>query len=278
MWSIYYQTTLLSYWFEQSATTSNYLVFYDSKFLTSTNVSQESSINKSRKVGFSLSWFSIWFDFVFYKDNSPLMLPLIELYISKLCTKYCLLLQGEWVISRVFQKSGAGSSSATGGGKKRPPACISTNPEVSSPSSVSLPALLEPSTASTDRENCSYDGGVVNAKEHVPCFSTTTVPSFNHSSLFETPPPSVNPLIHDPSSSSFAATHFPRHSFGVSAFPSLRSLQENLQLPFFFSAVAPPAMHGGADQMSAGYGSVGQWPAPENQKMGATEIDCMWSY
>ncbi|KAK6156692.1 hypothetical protein DH2020_010940 [Rehmannia glutinosa] len=177
--------------------------------------------------------------------------------------------KGEWVISRVFQKSGVGSSSAAsnGGGKKRPP------PEVSSPSSVSLPTLLEQSTASTD----SYDGGVLaTAKEHVPCFSTTAPPSFNYSSFFELPPP---PPIHEPSSSS-SGSRFPRHSgFGApAAFPSLRSLQENLQLPLFFSAVAPPAMHGGADQMSGYGGSVGQWPAPENQKMGATELDCMWGY
>ncbi|KAK4439163.1 protein CUP-SHAPED COTYLEDON 2 [Sesamum alatum] len=188
--------------------------------------------------------------------------------------------KGEWVISRVFQKSGAGSSSASGGGKKRPTSGINTMPEVSSPSSVSLPALLEPSTASTDRESCSYDGGVANAKEHVPCFSTTAAPSFNHNSLFDLPPPPqppyLNSLLHDPSSSSSSAPRFPRHNFGVSAFPSLRSLQENLQLPFFFSAAAPPAMHGGTDQ--SGYGSAGQWPAPENQKMGSSELDCMWGY
>ncbi|KAK6134590.1 hypothetical protein DH2020_031649 [Rehmannia glutinosa] len=189
-----------------------------------------------------------------------------EIYSSKTCSL------GEWVISRVFQKTGVGSSSAAsggGGGKKRPP------PEVSSPSSVSLPTLLEQSTASTD----SYDGGALAAaKEHVPCFSTTAPPSFNYSSFFELPPPPP-PQIHEPSSSS-SGSRFPRHSgFGApAAFPSLRSLQENLQLPFFFSAVAPPAMHGGADQMSGYGGSVGQWPAPENQKMGATELDCMWGY
>ncbi|KAG8386352.1 hypothetical protein BUALT_Bualt03G0139900 [Buddleja alternifolia] len=178
------------------------------------------------------------------------------------------LLQGEWVISRVFQKSGAGSSAGGGGGKKRP----SANQEVSSPSSVSLPPLLEPST---DLESCSYDGAAA-YKEHVPCFSMTAPSTFNHNSLFEIPPPSsLNSLIHDTPSSSSA--RFARHSSGVAAFPSLRSLQDNLQLPFFFSAVAPPAFHGGADQIS-GYGSVGQWPAPaENQKMGSTELDCMWS-
>ncbi|KAH6781037.1 NAC Apical domain transcriptional regulator superfamily protein [Perilla frutescens var. hirtella] len=169
--------------------------------------------------------------------------------------------KGEWVISRVFQKSGVGSSAAAAGGKKRPPAGMNTNSEVSSQSSVSLPALLEPSTASTDRESCSYDP---NANEHVPCFSMT--------SLLEQPPPPP-----PPSSSSFAS-YLPRHSLGVSAFPSLRSLQENLHLPFFFSAVAPPPVQSGADQIS-GYGNVGQWPAAhENQKVGATELDCMWGY
>lgn len=188
------------------------------------------------------------------------------------------MVQGEWVISRVFQKSGVGCSSAGAGGKKRLAGGGITNSyDVSSPSSVSLPTLLDPS----DRESCSYDGGHgATAKEHVPCFSTTAaLPSFNHhnNSLFELPPPppslSAASLIHDPSSS---ASRFPGHGLGGSAFPSLRSLQENLQMPFFFSAVAPPPpMHGGADQMS-GYASFGQWPAPENQRAGATELDCMW--
>ncbi|KAL6535976.1 hypothetical protein OROHE_012820 [Orobanche hederae] len=203
--------------------------------------------------------------------------------------------KGEWVISRVFQKNGAGggggggsSTAAAGGGKKRPAPEAATNLEVSSPSSVSLPTLLEHSTASNDRESCSYDGGggggLAAAKEHVPCFSTT---SFDYNSLFELPPPptSVNALmIHDqPSSSSSSASRFPRHgnNFGVpAAFPSLRSLQDNLHLPFFFSP--SPAVHGGGgggpDQLSAGYGSVGQWLAPESQRMGATELDCMWGY
>ncbi|KAL8507726.1 hypothetical protein ACS0TY_018318 [Phlomoides rotata] len=169
--------------------------------------------------------------------------------------------KGEWVISRVFQKSGAAGS---GSGKKRPSAVI-TAAEVSSPSSVShsLPPLLEPST---DRESCSYDGGFAAGKEHVPCFSTTAVFNPHNNSLFDPPP-----LMHEHAPSSSSA-HFQRQSFGLSAFPSLRSLQENLQLPFFIPGVS----NGGADQIS-GYGGVGQWPAPENQKMGATELDCMWS-
>lgn len=175
-------------------------------------------------------------------------------------------MQGEWVISRVFQKTGMCSSSAIGGGKKRSPAAI---PEVSSPSSVSLPALLDPSTASTDHESCSYDGGIATAKEHVPCFSTTTLPGLNYSSLLE-PPSCLNPMVHNPSTSSLA-------SYGVSALPGLRSPPENLQLPLFLSAVGPPPVQGGAYEMSA-YGYAGQWPGSEYQRVGATELDCMWSY
>ncbi|KAL3652581.1 hypothetical protein CASFOL_002262 [Castilleja foliolosa] len=174
--------------------------------------------------------------------------------------------KGEWVISRVFHKIGAG-----GGGKKKPPSDATSKMEVSSPSSVSLPTLLEHSTA----ESCSYD-------EHVPCFSTT---GFSYDPVFDLPPPpAVNALMmHDPSSSSASfQSRFPRNinSYGAipAAFPSLRSLQENLQMPFFFSAGAPTAAaHGGADQ-TTGYGSVGQWPVPEGQKLGATELDCMWRY
>ncbi|KAK4484801.1 hypothetical protein RD792_007396 [Penstemon davidsonii] len=165
----------------------------------------------------------------------------------------------EWVISRVFQKSGAGSSSSSSSASKKRP---STSAEVvSSPSSVTLPPLFE---ASTDRESCS---NAPKDHEHVSCFSTTaTAPSsFNHhinSSLFELPPPP--PLImHDP----------------AARFPSLRRSHQDLPpFPFFSSAhvAPPPPMHGG-DQLS---GLGGHWPAPENQKMaGHThELDCMWGY
>ncbi|XP_073029350.1 protein CUP-SHAPED COTYLEDON 2-like [Primulina eburnea] len=177
----------------------------------------------------------------------------------------------EWVISRVFQKSGAG-----GGGKKR--AAIQVNLEVSSPSSVSLPPLLELSATSTDHDSSSYHGADGKSKEHVPCFSTTALPSFNHNSLFEfPPPPPLNSLMHDMSSSS-SAPHFPRHGLGASAFPSLRTLQENLQLPKFFSGIsAPSVVGGGVDPMSV-YGTLGPFPPPQNQKIGPTELDCMWSF
>ncbi|XP_047969849.1 protein CUP-SHAPED COTYLEDON 2-like [Salvia hispanica] len=154
--------------------------------------------------------------------------------------------KGEWVISRLFQKIGVGSSSSAA--KKRPAAAVSSNPEISSASSASLPALLEPSTASS----CSYD----DVKEHVSCFS--------NNSLFLPPPPP--PMVSElPPSSSSYASYWPRHGLGVPAFPSLRSLQENLQLPYFFAPPPPPpaAGEGGADQMGC-YGNVG------------SELDCMW--
>ncbi|KAL0328454.1 UNVERIFIED_CONTAM: protein CUP-SHAPED COTYLEDON 2 [Sesamum calycinum] len=178
--------------------------------------------------------------------------------------------QDEWVISRVFQKTAPGSS---GGGatKKRTSAAVDTSiisdVMITSSSSVSLPPLLEPSAVDVVSD---YD---VSAKEHVPCFSTTEAPSFSENSLFELPLPpssSLSAVVHGVSSASL----FAKHSVGVSAFPSLRSLQENLHLPNFFPAVSPPPMHGGgADQMP---GYSGQWPALDNEKICASELNCIW--
>uniref|UniRef100_A0A5B6YYL9 Uncharacterized protein n=1 Tax=Davidia involucrata TaxID=16924 RepID=A0A5B6YYL9_DAVIN len=192
----------------------------------------------------------------------------------------------EWVISRVFQKSGSGGSAAAGGGKKsRPNSSNNLYPEVSSPSSASLPPLLDSSpyatsaAISTDRESCSYDGNHHLTEEHVPCFSTINAANFNPHAPFDLPlPPSALNAVVDPSSARFA------RNVGVSAFPSLRSLQENLQLPFFFSAVAPPPVEGGYDM--GGCSSVGNWLAPGNQRVdgavrmavGPTELDCMWNF
>lgn len=74
------------------------------------------------------------------------------------------------------------------------------------------------------------------------------------------------------------------------AYPTLRTLQENLPLPFFFSTVAappppPPLMQVGGGGDVGGWSFVGNWPAPENPKgdgtrmaVGSTELDCMWTY
>lgn len=201
----------------------------------------------------------------------------------------------------MFQKSGSsGGGGATGGKKARLSSTVNLYPEVSSPSSASLPPLLDVSpyagtsaaAAVNDRESCSYDGGESsnnsNARDqHVPWFSTIAAAaaaaaanSFNahhQPPPFDLAPPSIIGSI-DPS-------RFPRNG-AVPAFPNLRSLQENLHLPFFFSQVAPPIPSSGDPSTEMGItNSAGNWPAPENQKMdngrlpmGATELDCMWSY
>ncbi|KAK7257190.1 hypothetical protein RIF29_30980 [Crotalaria pallida] len=207
----------------------------------------------------------------------------------------------EWVISRVFQKSTTGggttvSATASSGSKKTrvstSSASMSLCPEPGSPSSIYLPPLLDSSPYTTtptstaaatfnDRDNCSYDSATAVPREHVSCFSTISANNFNNNATFELvpppPPPPQMPLgLVDP---------FPRfqRNVGVSAFPSLRSLQDNLQLPFFFSPASQP-VHGGVSDLSA----VGNWRMPEEQKvvadvgssmgMGHSELDCMWGY
>lgn len=157
------------------------------------------------------------------------------------------------MVSRVFQKSGAG-----GGGKKARPTGSGVYTDAGSPSTSSLPPLLDSCLYATSggggQESCSYESE--SARERVPCFSTApAAAAFGH------PPPQM--------------------SGPTCGFPSLRSLQENLQLPFFFSAVA-------AQQNEMG--GCGNWAAseqkvaversgrPELQQMGTTDLDCLWNY
>ncbi|OIW06089.1 hypothetical protein TanjilG_29845 [Lupinus angustifolius] len=199
----------------------------------------------------------------------------------------------EWVISRVFEKNtiGGGStvSTTTSGSKKTrvstSSASMSLYPEPGSPSSINLPPLLDfsPYTTQTssaaafnDHDNCSYDSTIASQIEHVSCFSTTSANNFNNAT-FDLVPPSQTPLNLDP------FTRFQRN-VGVSAFPSLRSLQDNLQLPFFFYSASQPVHDGGANDMAA----IGNWPMPEEEKVvpdggsstgfGHSELDCMWGY
>ncbi|KAI3803495.1 hypothetical protein L1987_31647 [Smallanthus sonchifolius] len=167
----------------------------------------------------------------------------------------------EWVICRVFQKSG---SSGTGGGTKR---------VTSGMNSASLPPLLDSPYASAtsaytaDHDTYSYDSNAA-SKEHVPCFSTASVSSLDSQSVLDLPPP---PL----SASAFTDMYYPKN-VGVSAFPCLSALQESFQLPLFYSSVAPPqppVLGDGA--MCASNGNVfgGNWTpdvssATENQKPG----------
>ncbi|XP_007021572.2 PREDICTED: protein CUP-SHAPED COTYLEDON 2 [Theobroma cacao] len=208
----------------------------------------------------------------------------------------------EWVISRVFKKSGSGNgaTSNTGGGAKktRMNASVAFYQEPSSPSSVSLPPLLDHTTTATattatsltDRDSCSYDSQT--QPEHVSCFSTiaaaaasaaattTTTTTAAHHAFnpgfdLAVPPPQMINNTFDP------IARFSRN-VGVSAFPSLRSLQENLHLPFFFSppALAAPPPHGGS---SLNWGAVseegnGGSGAGGKMSMGSTELDCMWTF
>ncbi|KAL4273646.1 hypothetical protein GQ457_13G003690 [Hibiscus cannabinus] len=196
----------------------------------------------------------------------------------------------EWVISRVFQKSSAGNgaSSSNGGGGKR--SCMSASialyHEPSSPSSVSLPPLLDPTAAAvsfTDRDSCSYDSH--SQSEHVSCFSTiaaaaastAAAPPFHPGFDLTLPPP---PQMVD---NSFDSIPRYSHNAGVSVFPSLRSLQENLQLPFFFSQPTLAALpHAGGSSSTFGAVSVegnnaSGASAAAKISIGPSELDCMWT-
>ncbi|KAF5728290.1 hypothetical protein HS088_TW21G00435 [Tripterygium wilfordii] len=209
----------------------------------------------------------------------------------------------EWVISRVFQKTGgtntSSSSSSNAGAKKiRMDTNISLYPEVSSPSSVSLPPLLESGSTSsftgttsnttmTDRDCRSYFSQ--SQSEHVSCFSTIAAAASAANNYFDFTPTQHQPQQHPPFLAGDAASRFQRNA-GVTEFPTLRSLQDNLQLPFYFSppgmipSLPPPAMQEGG----AGGGSSMSWDLAKEERVdyggggriavGPTELDCMWTY
>ncbi|XVF18783.1 hypothetical protein REPUB_Repub11eG0053200 [Reevesia pubescens] len=204
----------------------------------------------------------------------------------------------EWVISRVFQKSGSGNgaNSSTGGGAKktRMSASVGLYQEPSSPSSVSLPPLLDPTTIATatsltDRDSCSYDSHT--QSEHVSCFSTIAAAAASAAATVTTTtnPPAYHPgfdlaLPPPPQMLNNTFDSIARYSrnVGVSVFPSLRSLQENLQLPFYFSqpTLTAPPLQGGS---SVNWGAVSEEAnngsgAGGKMSMGPTELDCMWTY
>ncbi|XP_050215864.1 protein CUP-SHAPED COTYLEDON 2 [Mercurialis annua] len=195
----------------------------------------------------------------------------------------------EWVISRVFQKSGGGASgSSNSSSSATKKSRFNVYPEVSSPSSVSvsLPPLLDPTSALNDPDSCSYDSH--SQHEHVSCFSTIAAAAsaaanhnnFDFSPLLQQPQPPL-PAMTDP---------FGRYqrNMGVSAFPSLRSLQENLQLPFFFPSPTPamanpPFTSGGTTAMNwmtntEDAGGAASGGGSGRVAMGPTELDCMWTY
>ncbi|XP_022142777.1 protein CUP-SHAPED COTYLEDON 2-like [Momordica charantia] len=155
----------------------------------------------------------------------------------------------EWVISRVFKKSGSGAGAALCGGAMKK---SQLNPEPSSPSSVSLPPLLDsspyPSAAFTERDGCSLDDPREH-ELHVTCFSTNN---------------------------NLAGAGFPSGGgldFSTSGFPSLQSP--------FFSTVAPaplqPLTHllaGGTDFDGCGGGTA----AEESRPIGFADMADTWTF
>lgn len=205
---------------------------------------------------------------------------LTTIYIFNSFTNFNLFPQDEWVISRVFQKTAIANTGAAAGGtsvsvssgtvcskKTKIPLAISKNyqEQPSSPSSISLPPLLDPTTSLgyTD-SSCSYDSRSTNKTatataitEHVSCFSTATtttalgldvnVDSFNH--LLPSPPPGFD---FDP---------FPRYvSRNVSTPSNVRSFQENFnQFPYFGSSSASTMTSSANLPSSQGAAGMNYW-------------------
>lgn len=217
------------------------------------------------------------------------------------------------MISRVFQKSSGAIATAAAVAnavkKSRLSCTISSSstfnhsyPEPSSPSSVSLPPLLDHPTiaaaanaTTAPNDSCSYDESHAPSDQHVSCFSTiaaaaaaasaATATTFNTSSSafdFTTVPAPVINAAAGAGAACDPFARFARNNVGLNAFPNLRSLQENLQLPFFFappaSSVAPPSFQGGGggSNWSTVMQDIGGGGGRLN--VGPTELDCMWTY
>lgn len=133
--------------------------------------------------------------------------------------------QDEWVISRVFQKSG-GATSSSSAKKGRCNNSINLYPEASSPSSVSLPPLFDPTATSAtaastatlnDRDCCSYDSHA--QTEHVSCFSTIAAAASaaaNQNNLdFAPPPPPLTLPSSEPASQFMAVAPPPLYGVGA---------------------------------------------------------------
>ncbi|RZC46571.1 hypothetical protein C5167_039517 [Papaver somniferum] len=264
----------------------------------------------------------------------------------------------EWVISRVFSKSGGGTTPTTtassiismssfgtstggGGGKKKGhgnggsgSGCIYSSENIGSPiSSSTLPPLLDSSPyvphAADRSDSCSTyenENVAVAREQHVPCFSTLTnagnnnnllMMNQNHSSsssggFGSTSSPSLMMMINQSNNHQHPQVVDPpmqtQQQLGwsgeLSAFQGLRSLQEKLQMPFFYSALAPPhhdhpmsssdppqqyhqtnEINGGCisartSWMFNDHASDNQHQKVEKNRMqvGNTEFDCLWTY
>ncbi|KAG8502551.1 hypothetical protein CXB51_000096 [Gossypium anomalum] len=253
----------------------------------------------SRSSKYFITFIMLPYAVVSFKELEKLLkhCSITVVFMHLLFKLFSLVFQDEWVISRVFQKSGSGNgaSSSNGGGARktgRMSASIALYQEPSSPSSISLPPLLDPTTTAvslTDRDSCSYDSHT--QSEHVSCFSTIAAAAASAAATSTTTPPLFHPgfdLAMPPPSPQMINNGFDsisRYSRnpGVSVFPSLRSLQENLQFPFFFSqptmAAAPP-LHGGSPLNFGAVSEEGNNGSGAGAKIsiGPSEFDCMWTY
>ncbi|XP_010555758.1 PREDICTED: protein CUP-SHAPED COTYLEDON 2-like [Tarenaya hassleriana] len=208
----------------------------------------------------------------------------------------------EWVISRVFQKTGSGCAGASAGGDvnkktKMPFAVGGIYHEPRSPSSASLPPLLDPTAAAAAASfNSSYGGrsttttAVTAAKavaEHVSCFSTTTTTTTTNAAAdslgltvdpFFPPPPPTAAASFEP----FARFFSRNVGGGVSALPDFGSFNENFnQLPYFGSSVSPATAFLSSSHDAA---AINYWPPPQMSEDNDTKaglvhagLDCIWN-
>ncbi|XP_072980286.1 protein CUP-SHAPED COTYLEDON 2-like [Typha angustifolia] len=167
----------------------------------------------------------------------------------------------EWVISRVFQKTGGGKKTRLG---------LSGVPSISvinSPTSASFPPATDMSPFAGAGDSCSYESCNEREPPHVTCFSTNTVAG------------GIGHYLPLPSAPPFFGRSSATASPGGTVFPSLRTLQENLQLPVFLAglAAAPPV----AAVSAASIGDA-SWPSDLDRKaqavVGPTELDCFWTF
>lgn len=204
-------------------------------------------------------------------------------------------MKDEWVISRVFQKNLAGNVVSKKTRIMSSSSTMSLYPaEPNSPSSVYLPPLLDSSpaysaaaaassTAVNDLDSCSNAYDSKPTREHVSCFSTISGTPININNTnnnfnnfgFDFPVAASTHLTVDP----FSRFH---RNGAVSAFPSLRSLQDNLQLPLFFppAPTQQPPFHGVPVDIN---GWAAPPPVDENRvadvaPLGAADLDCMWGF
>lgn len=185
-------------------------------------------------------------------------------------------MQDEWVISRVFQKTGAGAGgggSSTNNDKHH----MKMHLEARSASNtvVCPPPLLDSSSSSAATYDISSADSKFNSsqpqqqQQHVSCFSTT--------SAYQAAPVAPNYM---PDHFSHPPAPVVSGSGEGCVFPTLRSLQENLKFPNFFFQAQPQGTTCFQSGTEQDVGTTTCWPLVSdditNEFMGGTELDCFW--